>query len=360
MEFVKMSFREELAKVSPKLRNGADIYIWGAGYGWSHIKNLYKIVHNINLENFISAFVDNDPSKHGTEYYGKKVISPEELDRDNAVVLVSLIDYQNKSVEKQLLSMGFFWRSDCFDRAYIEWILVRYSRLQFTRFKDRYNGERCFIIGNGPSLKTHDLDRLQNEITFASNHIYLSFDKTSWRPSYYVVQDDLFMEEQSKSFCEAIDCVKFFSLDDALRIGGFQAENAYYFGFDYRVAFRQHPYKVDFSNEPGLFYWCSTVTYTCLQLAAYMGFKEIYLLGVDCDYSSFRKADGEIIFSGGKINHFHPEYVETIYTVDMDLQTAGYQAARDYVENNGLKIYNATRGGKLEVFERVDFDQLFN
>ena len=91
-----------------------------------------------------------------------------------------------------------------------------------------------------------------------------------------------------------------------------------------------------------------------------MGFKEIYLLGVDCDYNVFRKADGEIITSRMKINHFHPEYVETLYTVDIGLQTAGYQAAREYADNNGLKIYNATRGGKLEVFERVDFDRSFD
>jgi hypothetical protein len=47
------------------------------------------------------------------------------------------------------------------------------------------------VIGNGPSLRPEDLDRLGSEITFASNKIYLVFDQIAWRPSYYSVCDPL-------------------------------------------------------------------------------------------------------------------------------------------------------------------------
>lgn len=47
------------------------------------------------------------------------------------------------------------------------------------------------------------------------------------------------------------------------------------------------------------------------------------------------------------------------YVAMKDHQFWNYQAARRYAETHGIKIYNATRGGELEVFERVDFDSLF-
>ena len=34
----------------------------------------------------------------------------------------------------------------------------------------------------------------------------------------------------------------------------------------------------------------------------------------------------------------------------------GYKAAKQYADLHGIRICNATRGGKLEIFERVDFD----
>ncbi|NQU09812.1 hypothetical protein HQ590_03405, partial [bacterium] len=64
-------------------------------------------------------------------------------------------------------------------------------------YRNRHRGRRCFVLGNGPSLRTADLDRLQTEITFASNKIYLAFDQTAWRPTYYTVVDLLVAENNS-------------------------------------------------------------------------------------------------------------------------------------------------------------------
>jgi len=360
MEFQKMNFREELAKVSPKIRKGAEIYIWGTGNGWKQIRQRYKTIHNIKLEDFIYAFIDNDPLKQHTGFYGKRIIAPAEIDKENAVVMISLNDYPDRSVLRQLLRMGFQWRSDCFDNAYLEWMLWRYNRLQFSRFKGKHDGERCFIIGNGPSLRTHDLDRLKNEITFAVNHIFNVFDKTSWRPTYYVIEDTLF-EIDSKTICENINGIKFIYAPAALMFEGFEVENAYYYNSDTRIAHQQYPYTAEFSTEPGTVFWATTIVYTCLQLAALMGFKEIYLIGVDHNFPVRRKANGEVIYSEAKA-HFYKEQANVSFSYDtgtnIDLLNSGYEAAREYADNNGFKIYNATRGGKLEAFERVDFNNI--
>ena len=100
-----------------------------------------------------------------------------------------------------------------------------------------------------------------------------------------------------------------------------------------------------------------------------MGFKEIYLLGIDNDYSVMRTNSGEIIFSESS-DHFTSEYhdgsmmvkykSQGFESMNKDWVAAAYQTAREYADSNEIKIYNATRGGKLDVFERVDFDELFD
>ena len=71
-----------------------------------------------------------------------------------------------------------------------------YSNSKFgkklSQFRNIHSGKRCFLIGNGPSLRASDLDTLHRagEITFAFNRIYNIFDQTEWRPTYYISQDE--------------------------------------------------------------------------------------------------------------------------------------------------------------------------
>ena len=103
-----------------------------------------------------------------------------------------------------------------------------------------------------------------------------------------------------------------------------------------------------FSDDPyAIVYHGMTVTYSAMQLAVYMGFKEIYLLGCDCDYS-------------GEKQHFMDYGLKTETADNPESKAiAAYTTAKNYADEHGIKIYNATRGGKLEVFERVDLDSLF-
>lgn len=68
------------------------------------------------------------------------------------------------------------------------YIKIKYSH-RIKQFKNKYKGKRCFIIGNGPSLVKKDLDKLENEYTFAANMIYHSFKSTKWRPTFYTIAD---------------------------------------------------------------------------------------------------------------------------------------------------------------------------
>lgn len=223
-----------------------------------------------------------------------------------------------------------------------------YWNASLEKFKELYKGKRCFVIGNGPSLSMADLDKLseKKEICFGSNGIFYAYDRTIWRPNYYVITDFLKYKEyynRIKQFDgNTVFARKFYNME----------------GMDYAVntnIFNSPPQRnvYEFSDDiTKAVYSGITITYNMLQIAAYMGFSEIYLLGVDF---SFETLNGE------GTNHFDKRYEENAKMNDIfyrEENIAAYQTAEIYSHDHGFRIYNATRGGQLEVFERVNFDTL--
>ena len=102
--------------------------------------------------------------------------------------------------------------------------------------------------------------------------------------------------------------------------------------------------------------------YTAAQLAAYMGFKEIYLIGVDHHFHISQNNAGEIIVDDSVKDYFSEKYntdKENLYIPNTEKSTLTYVAMKEQCERRGIRVFNATRGGKLEVFKRVDFGSLF-
>lgn len=236
---------------------------------------------------------------------------------------------------------------------------VRYRRelVKLAEFKDKYKGQRCFVIGTGPSLIAEDLNALDGEYTFASNSIFRYFDKTDWRPDFYVVCDRTYYWANKKD----IDAVtvkkqKFFPLDFALKFGfnkGFR-----YFLRTYYTS--RHP--VFKTNPKRAFREGGTVTYHMLQLAVMMGFKEIYLLGIDFNYSLHMDNKGNII-SDNSVKDYAFNDKAANYTIpNLEASYYAYCSAEEYCRkrNYEVRIYNATRGGRLEVFKRVVFDEILS
>ncbi|MCL1894358.1 MAG: DUF115 domain-containing protein [Holophagaceae bacterium] len=355
-----LDFRKELAKIAPNARKGGPIYVFGTGRYWEQIRRNYKLITGINLEDFIEAFVDNDQQKQNTMFYGKKIVSPQELDPNHSVVLVSAFT-KDLAIERQLHEMGYYYESSCFSPGQLDQILKGYLSGQILQFRDKHKGESCFVIGNGPSLRAEDLTKLKSEIAIASNKIYLIFDKTDWRPTYYQVTDFLTFANH-KEIINKINCTKFILLDCALYYDDYSPDidNTFYFSSNTCFLHRPYPYKTLFSSELDVL-GHGNVTYCSLQVAVNMGFHNIYLLGVENNYPKSITHDGEIVlrnldshfcsdYDAGRphISVSHPDYIN-----------ATYEVARKYADAHGIKIYNATRGGKLEVFERIDFDTLF-
>lgn len=221
-------------------------------------------------------------------------------------------------------------------------------------FKNIHNGEKCFIIATGPSLKISDLENLKKHgiKCISMNRIYNIFDKTEWRPDYYVIEDNEMIEDLANEILNIPLAYKF------VRSGVKKYWQQPGSEMAMPIQMIQQNCTSDnvrFSDDFARYvYEGFTVTYACLQLAVYMGFSEIYLLGVDFNYSE------DVYAESNHFEGYQSHYKDIrLNPIMPDRMLRAYKKANELSQDFGCKIYNATRGGKLEVFERVDMDSLF-
>lgn len=217
------------------------------------------------------------------------------------------------------------------------------------KFKDIHKRKRCFIIGNGPSLRYSDLELLNNkkEICFGVNRIYLSYEFTKWRPDYYVAIDYMVVRNDKLNIMkmDGIKFIRYFYKE----IEGLRDENIYEFrGLSYQPGAPQ--FSLDMYQG---IYMGNTVVFDAIQIAYYMGFSEIYLLGVDMTTGIRCEEDG---------SHFYkiPDKKEVLGLGNMLEARRCLVYAEQTIEELGRKLRNATRGGELDEVTRVNFDELFD
>jgi len=232
----------------------------------------------------------------------------------------------------------------------------RESIKRLAALENIHKGKRAFIIGNGPSLKQTDLSKLKNEITFGMNRIYLAFPEMGFTTSYICVTNDLVVEQFVNDFL-------------ALQVPQFIAWRSY----------RHYNPQLPISNLPTFVYTTytgprfttdiryrvwegATVTNLALQLAFHMGIEQAILIGVDHNFASKGDANKTVVSEGDDPNHFMPNYFGKgvkWQLPDLDTSEVGYIMAREAYTKAGREVLDATVGGKLTVFPKVDYNSLF-
>lgn len=218
--------------------------------------------------------------------------------------------------------------------------------------KDAQRGKRCFIIGNGPSLKQTDLSRLRNEFTFGMNRFYLLFPELGFTTSYYMCINSLVIEQCAADLL-ALPMPKFFSWRSRRLIQP-SADTAFLHTTYMGPKFAR--------DGRGRLWEGATVTYVTLQLAFHMGFEQVILIGVDHSYVTRGKPNTTVISQGDDPNHMHTNYFGKGFRWQLpDLETSerAYRMARQAYESAGRQVLDATVGGKLTVFPKVDYLSLF-
>lgn len=231
------------------------------------------------------------------------------------------------------------------------------------KYENIHNGETCFIIGNGPSLKLDDLNTIDklNIPSFAFNRIFCVFDETDWRPTYYISQDQNVTTGQVDNFLSLNLPNMFFPIRWKW-YSNISVTNGKYFNLVGNEELPLYNFSNDFSS---IVYEAATVAYTAIQLAYYMGFKKIYLVGFDNNYSVMKDKDGNIVRDETVKDYFTDKY--TNKDTDKLLVGSIYHLNKAFISVNehiksgeiDLEVFNATRGGKLDVFIRKDLDDIF-
>lgn len=232
-------------------------------------------------------------------------------------------------------------------RDYLVWRLREARRLE--RFRGMHSGQDCFIIGNGPSLNKMDLRPLARYHTFGLNKIYLMFEKVDLNLSYLVATNP-FVIEQSREVYPNLSFPIFLSWTASR--GVMPRKSHLYF---------LHTLNIWSFYEDITQPICegNTVTYVAMQIAYFMGFKRVFLIGVDHNFKQKGKSHEVQLLEGEDENHFHPDYFKgqpwqlaDLYGSEISYHLANYHFMRDK-----RQIYDATVDGKLQVFPKIAYEE---
>lgn len=222
--------------------------------------------------------------------------------------------------------------------------------------KNKYKGKRCFIVATGPSLTMEDLNRLNGEYVLGVNAVSKLVADLTYIPQYLGIQD-MAVYDKIGTIIEECAIRHIFVSDElySQKVEKKDTERFILFPL-YACRHAEHgeirPLKTDFTSDASkVVYSGYSITYSLLQIAVHMGFNEIYLLGCDCNYGA---ASGKDYFveSGAKPKYAASVNERLIYAM---------QYGKEWLEKNrpDVKVYNATRGGMLEVFPRKVLDVVF-
>lgn len=343
------SYTEVLTRTD--LRKYSSIAVYGVSVCTKYL--LLEILAQ-NPDAQITLWDGRNDQEEYTLGYGIGIV--DSLDIDTECLILDVPNSEDNIRERLVLEEhGDFEIVDLFDERGVQ---LEFQHNELLKYKNAHNGERVFLIANGPSLSVDDLDTLHKhgEICIACNNIFRIYNRTQWRPQYLIMSD----RRCIKPNIDVLGRLK--KMSDIIIADTYHySDNPYIKGINYchMIIEEFYPNRPQFSLDitKGVYNGCSVIYDIGLQLAIYMGFQEIYILGADHTMS-------------GKVterkNHFIDDYYEEeekiLYRGQIPLWeniTLAYEMAEKMADRLGVRIYNATRGGKLEVFQRVNFDTLF-
>lgn len=248
------------------------------------------------------------------------------------------------------------------------------------KLKNIHKGERCFIVGNGPSIKKQDLSLLHDEYTFTVNQLPRRNDYNKINSDFHLWTDKRFFDVDPKSpeGNEILNVLRkaknsnsrqiiFYAYDLKPFVEALELHNiceTHYIGEDYHYSVNDFD-SIDLTKPiPGF----STVVHYAICVALYMGFTEIYLLGCDCT-SFITTAQAKMknwedgVHYGYDVNDIEEKRLESsnnVYSMEKELLFnanvfKGYRELKVLCDKCGVKLSNATGGGLLESIDKVEY-----
>lgn len=217
--------------------------------------------------------------------------------------------------------------------------------------RGRLSGRRCFVIGNGPSLNETDLSLLRDEWVIGLNRIYLHPSCATWRRWLHCCVNPHVLRQYREEIL-AVPAPKFLPWEERAALGG---------GADRFWLRTRHEPRFSFDLTDAIWQG-ATVTYVALQIAFHLGFKDVVLVGVDHAFGASGQPNALVRAGGPDGDHFTPDYFGpgTHWQLpDLVQSETAYRLARQAFEQEGRRVRDATIGGRLNVFPKVRYEDLF-
>lgn len=249
------------------------------------------------------------------------------------------------------IALGFLKNRVLWDLSF----KARLSKIGLKKLQNQHVGQKAVILCNGPSLNEVDFNELKKSgiFTIGLNKINLLFNKTDFRPNLILSVNKLVIE-QNKDFFNSTDIPLI--LDSSASKFIHSGKNINYI--------HSLPFQLRFAGDiSGSVCQGYTVTYVALQVAFHLGFKSVALVG--CDHSFITEGSSNMTVKSGKSdpNHFSSEYFSNGMNwqiPDLLGSEIHYKLALEFYEAHNRNIFNCTKGGKLEVYPRMELKDFIN
>lgn len=282
-----------------------------------------------------------------------------------------------------------------------KWDLIFYKRILFDKefrrtmrsnkkLRNLHKGKRCFIVGNGSSLNKMDLTKISNEMVFTVNYIMANHELyQTLNSDYHIIIDPNFLSlnpDTHPEDVESINRLRRINYENKKPVCIIREDAKKPFDkygvskiLDIHYIFQHINFSDNYSAEIDLSKNMPTsqnVIQAAIFSAIYMGFSKIYLIGVDMTSIFFAFESDEdgnpVVLKDSYAYKFSEKELKNVTTKkrfyydnefmmnDYAKTFRIYKMIRKYAERKNIEIYNATKGGGLDVFERVRYESLFS
>ncbi|CAV17253.1 6-hydroxymethylpterin diphosphokinase MptE-like protein [Vibrio atlanticus] len=226
----------------------------------------------------------------------------------------------------------------------------KYNKIK--NLKNQHTNKRCFIIGNGPSLTKEILISLKKEKTFGVNAICKWFPELGFETTYYGIQDIRAFNALKEDILKISKSKMLMTSKISRKYGN--EDRTYVFPLNY---LNHNTYHDDFGSKVSkdveqVVYDGYSINYSMIQIAMYMGFTEIYLIGMDCNYN-FEDVENQY-----SVNHFIAQENPSLagYKMIQALKAIKHEIDKE----NGIKIFDCSINGKLDLFPKQELEDILN
>jgi hypothetical protein len=238
----------------------------------------------------------------------------------------------------------------------------RETLIKNMQFRGKYDGQRCFVIGNGPSLNQIDLSRIMKDVAIAMNRFDRHPMVGTWQPNFLCMLDPAssfvkpeILNEMKSAFMGVLPRDGFFfhiSNKQNIESFGVRDHRAFYVKTNLDIKSLINIERDWELTEPVPGGWSTSVL--AIMLAMYIGCKEIYLVGMDHNWLADKTYCTHFYQYQEEEHQSYREMMEYALKV-----FKGYEVIKRYADSRGVHIWNATPGSYLDVFPRIEYEKIF-